>query len=265
MANINATVINCFSACGHVVYLYEISHSLCNEPRYIFIDKVLTPKERDNGYDFEFNQAYISEVYDSKEEAESKFNKLRYAYLFDAHAMIPEDDEYKNLTVVLIRSDLCEKYMDSIMDKIVTITDITATDNSIFKDFESGFYADFNLKFKINDIEFTAEAYTRYEECANGENPCINIVVHKDGTNSAFITDSFDLHIDHEHNAQSAVRSSNNVFATDIGNIDPGIKDEFNFSIPKELDINLTSLGRFLVNRVYQEINDIISKVEQKA
>lgn len=265
MANTNATVINCFSACGHVVYLYELSHPLCNKPRYIFIDKVLTPKEKDNGYDFEFNQTYISEVYDSKEEAESKFNKLRYAYLFDAHAMIPEDDEYKNLTVVLIRSDLCEKYMDSIMDKIVTITDVTATDNSIFKDFESGFYADFNLKFKINDIEFTAEAYTRYGECANGENPCINIVVHKDGTDSAFITDSFDLYINHEHNAQSAVRSSNNVFATDIGNIDPDIKDEFNFSIPKELDINLTSLGRFLVNRVYQEINGIISKVEQKA
>lgn len=40
MANTNATVINCFSACGHVVYLYEISHPLCNEPRYIFIDKV---------------------------------------------------------------------------------------------------------------------------------------------------------------------------------------------------------------------------------
>lgn len=90
MANTNATVINCFSACGHVVYLYEISHPLCNEPRYIFIDKVLTPKEKDNGYDFEFNQTYISEVYDSKEEAESKFNKLRYAYLFDAHAMIPD-------------------------------------------------------------------------------------------------------------------------------------------------------------------------------
>lgn len=29
--------------------------------------------------------------------------------------------------------------------------------------------------------------------------------------------------------------------------------------------VNLTSLGRFLVNRVYKEINDIISKVEQKA
>lgn len=253
MANTNATVINCFSACGHVVYLYELSHPLCNEPRYVFTDEVLIPKEKDNGYDFEFNQTYISEVYDSKEEAESKFNKLEYAYLFDAHAMIPEDDEYKNLTVVPIRSDLSEKYMDSIMDKIVTITDVTATDNSIFKDFEYGFYADFNLKFKINNIEFTAEAYTRYGECANGENPCINIVVHKGETDSAFITDSFDLYIDHEHNAQSVVRSNNSVFASDIGND----------SIPKELDINLISLGRFLVNKVYQEINDIISKVEQ--
>lgn len=264
MANTNANVINCFSACGHVVYLYELTHHLYAEPRYVFTDEVLTPKEKDDGYDFEFNMSYISKVYDNKEDAESKFNELEYAYLFDAHAMIPEDDEYKNLTVVLIRSDLCEKYMDSIMDKIVTITDVTATDNSIFKDFESGFYADFNLKFKINDIEFTAEAYTRYGECANGENPCINIVVHKDGTDSAFITDSFDLYIDHEHNAQSAVRSSNNVFATDIGNIDPDIKDKFNFSIPKELDINLNSLGRFLANRVYKEINDILKAIEDQ-
>ena len=267
MANTNANIINYFSAFGHIAYLYEITHPLCTEPRYVFTDEVLTPKEKEDGYDFEFNLAYISKVYDNKEEAESKFNELEYAYLFNAHVMIPEDDEYKNLTVVPIRSDLCEKYMDSIMDKIVTITDITATDNSIFKDFEYGFYADFNLKFKINNIEFTAEAYTRYGECADNENSCINIIVHKGETNSAFITDSFDIDIDNEHNnAQSVVESNNSVFASDIGNISiPDIKDEFNYSIPKELDINLTSLGRFLVNRVYQEINNIISKVEQKA
>ena len=251
MANTNATVINCFSACGHVVYLYELTHHLYTEPRYVFTDEVLTPKEKDDGYDFEFNMSYISEVYDSKEEAESKFNKLRYAYLFDAHAMFP--DECKNIIVIPIRSDLNEKYMDSIIDKIVTITNITATDNSIFKDFESGFYVDFDMKFKINNIEFTAKAYARYGECANSENPCINIVVYKGETDSAFISDSFDLYIDHEHNAQSVVRSNNTVFATDIGDS----------NISKELDINLISLGRFLVNKVYQEINDIISKVEQ--
>ena len=123
------------------------------------------------------------------------------------------------------------------------------------------------MKFKINNIEFTAKAYARYGECANSENPCINIVVYKGETDSAFITDSFDIDIDNEHNnAQSVVKSNNSVFASDIGNISiPDIKDEFNYSIPKELDINLTSLGRFLVNRVYQEINNIISKVEQKA
>ena len=253
MANTNANIINYFSACGHVVYLYELTHHLYTEPRYVFTDEVLTPKEKEDGYDFEFNLAYISKVYDNKEEAESKFNNLKCAYLFDAHDMIHEDDEYKNLTAFSISSDLCEKYMDSIIDKIVTITNITATDNSIFKDFESGFYVDFDMKFKINNIEFTAKAYARYGECANSENPCINIVVYKGETDSAFISDSFDLYIDHEHNAQSVVRSNNTVFTTDIGDS----------NISKELDINLVSLGRFLVNRVYQEINDIISKVEQ--
>ena len=251
MANVN--IIDYFLHFGHIVYLYELTHHLYAEPRYVFIDEVLTPKEKDDVYDFEFNQTYISEVYDSKEEAESKFSNLKCAYLFDAHDMIHEDDEYKNLTAVPISSDLCEKYMDSIIDKIVTITNITATDNSIFKDFESGFYVDFDMKFKINNIEFTAKAYARYGECANSENPCINIVVYKGETDSAFISDSFDLYIDHEHNAQSAVRSNNTVFATNIGDS----------NISKELDINLVSLGRFLVNKVYQEINDIISKVEQ--
>ena len=253
MANVN--IIDYFLHFGHIVYLYELTHPLYTEPRYVFIDEVLTPKEKDDVYDFEFNMIYISKVYDNKEEAESKFNNLKCAYLFDAHDMIPEDDEYKNLTAVPISSDLCEKYMDSIIDKIVTITNITATDNSIFKDFESGFYVDFDMKFKINNIEFTAKAYARYGECANSENPCINIVVYKGETDSAFISDSFDLYIDHEHNAQSVVRSNNTVFATDIGDS----------NISKELDINLISLGRFLVNKVYQEINDIISKVEQKA
>lgn len=251
MANVN--IIDYFLHFGHIVYLYELTHPLYAEPRYVFIDEVLTTKEKDDVYDFEFNMIYISKVYDNKEDAESKFSNLKCAYLFDAHDMIPEDDEYNNLTAVPISSDLCEKYMDSIIDKIVTITNITATDNSIFKDFESGFYVDFDIKFKINNIEFTAKAYARYGECANSENPCINIVIYKGETDSAFISDSFDLYIDHEHNAQSVVRSNNTVFATDIGDS----------NISKELDINLVSLGRFLVNKVYQEINDIISKVEQ--
>lgn len=265
MANTNATVINCFSACGHVVYLYEISHPLCNEPRYIFIDKVLTPKEKDNGYDFEFNQTYISEVYDSKEEAESKFNKLRYAYLFDAHAMIPEDDEYKNLTVVLIRSDLCEKYMDSIMDKIVTITNIYVDDKSSFNDFECGFSIEIDLKFKINDIEFTAEAYAEYGDYVDGQDPNVNIIIYKDEKVAAFITDTFSLYINHDHGEKSIVKSDNSIFATDVGASDNDNILMYKYSIPETLNINLTSLGRFLVNRVYQEINGIISKVEQKA
>ena len=182
--------------------------------------------------------------------------------------MIPEDDEYKNLTVIPLRSDLYEKYMDSIMDKIVTITDILISNKSSFNDFESGFAIDFDLKFKINDIEFTAEAYTRYGDYADGEDPCIDIVVYKDKTNSAFITDSFDLHIDDDpgYSTQADIRSNDSVVATDIGNVSiADIKDEFNYSIPKELGINLTSFGRFLVNRVYQEINDILNTKEQQA
>ncbi len=269
MADTNANIVNYFSAFGHIAYLYELTHPLYTEPRYVFTDEVLTPKEKDDGYDFEFNLTYISKVYDNKEEAESKFDKLRYAYLFDAHAMIPEDDEYKEiLTVVPLRSDLCEKYMDSIIDKIVTITDILISSKSNFNDFESGFAINFDLKFKINDIEFTAEAYTRYGDYADGEDPCIDIVVYKDKTNSAFITDSFDLHIDDDpgYSTQADIRSNDSVVATDIGNVSiADIKDEFNYSIPKELGINLTSFGRFLVNRVYQEINDILNTKEQQA
>ena len=262
MANTNATVINCFSACGHVVYLYELTHHLYTEPRYVFTDEVLTPKEKDDGYDFEFNLSYISEVYDSKEEAESKFNKLRYAYLFDAHAMIPEDDEYKNLTAVPINSDLCEKYMDSIMDKIVEITSIVRTDMCSLNDYEAGFSIEFDLKFKIDGIEFNAKAYTIYGDYTNGKNPYINISIYKDKAFKTYVTDEFKLCYNKENiNFTTAkIKSDNNIIATDIWQIDDVIGSRY--SIPETLNINLTSLGRFLVNRVYQEINDIISKVE---
>lgn len=263
MANTNATVINRFSACGHVVYLYELTHPLCTEPRYVFTDEVLIPKEKEDGYDFEFNLTYISKVYDNKEEAKSKFSKLKYAYLFDAHAMIPEDDEYKNLTAVPIRSDLCEKYMDSIMDKIVTITNICVDGESSFNDFECGFSIEIDLKFKINDIEFTAEAYAEYGDYVDGQDPNVNIIIYKDEKVAAFITDTFNLYIKHEHGEKSIVKSDNSIFATDVGASDIDNMLIYKYSIPENLNINLTSLGRFLVNRVYKEINDIISKVEQ--
>lgn len=265
MANTNATIINHFSACGHVVYLYELTHPLCTEPRYAFTDEVLIPKEKEDGYDFEFNLTYISKVYDNKEEAKSKFSKLKYAYLFDAHAMIPEDDEYKNLTAVPIRSDLCEKYMDSIMDKIVEITSIVRTDMCSLNDYEAGFGIEFDLKFKIDGIEFNAEAYTRYGDYTDGENPYINISIHKDKVFTAYVTDEFNLCYNKEdiNFTKAKIKSDNNIIATDIGQIDDVIGSRY--SIPETLNINLTSLGRFLVNRVYQEINDIISKVEQKA
>lgn len=264
MANTNANVINCFSACGHVVYLYELTHPLYNEPRYVFTDEVLTPKEKEDGYDFEFNQSYISKVYDNKEEAESKFNELEYAYLFDAHAMFP--DECENIIVVPIRSDLNEKYMDSIMDKIVEITSIVRTDTYNLNDYEAGFYIEFNLKFKINGIEFTAEAYARYGDYTDGENPYINVSIYKDkALFTADVTDEFSLCYNKEDSnfTTAKIKSDNNIIATDIGQIDGVIGPRY--SIPENLNINLTSLGRFLVNRVYQEINDIISKVDQKA
>lgn len=260
MANTNVNIINYFSAFGHIAYLYEFTHPFYTEPRYVFTDEVLTPKEKDDGYDFEFNMTYISKVYDNKEEAESKFSKLKYAYLFDAHAMIPEDDEYKNLTVVPIRSDLCEKYMDSIMDKIVTITNIYVSKESNLNDFESGFYIWLDLKFKVNDIEFTAEAYAEYGDYADEQDSNANIIINKDKKVVAFINDTFNLYIDHEHGEKSIIKSDDNINATDTGASDMSIHK---YSIPENLNINLTSLGRFLVNRVYQEINDIISKVDQ--
>ena len=246
MSNTNDTVINCFSACGHVVYLYELTHHLYTEPRYVFTDEVLTPKEKDDGYDFEFNLSYISEVYDSKEEAESKFNKLRYAYLFDAHAMFPDE---------------CN--MDSIMDKIVEITSIVRTDVCSLNDYEAGFCIEFDLKFKIDGIEFNAEVYTRYGDYTDGENPYINISIYKDkALFTAYVTDEFNLCCNKEdiNFTTAKIKSDNNIIATDIGQIDDVIGSRY--SIPETLNINLTSLGRFLVNRVYQEINDIISKVE---
>ena len=256
MANTNATVINCFSACVHVVYLYELTHHLYTEPRYVFTDEVLTPKEKDDGYDFEFNMYYISEVYDSKEEAEFKFNKLIYAYFFDAHFMF--SDECKNIIVVPIRSDLNEKYMDSIMDKIVEITSIVRTDVCSLNDYEAGFSIEFDLKFKIDGIEFNAKAYTRYGDYTNGKNPYINISIYKDkALFTAYVTDEFNLCYNINFTT-AKIKSDNNIIAIDIGQIDDVIGSRY--GIPETLNINLTSLGRCLVNRAYQEINDIISK-----
>ena len=260
MANTNATVINYFSAFGHIVYLYELTHPLYHEPRYVFIDEVLTPKEKDDEYDFEFNQTYISEVYDSKEEAESKFNKLRYAYLFDAHAMFPDD--CKNVADIHIGSDVYEKYMDSIIDKIVTITNIYISKKSNLNDFESGFYIWLDLKFKINDIEFTAEAYAEYGDYADEQDPNTNIIINKDEKVVAYIYDTFNLYIDHEHGEKSIIKSDNNINATNMNTSDMSIY-KYSYSITENLNIDLTSLGRFLVNRVYQEINNLISKVDQ--
>lgn len=263
MADTNANIINYFSAFGHVAYLYELTHPLYTEPRYVFTDEVLTPKEKEDGYDFDFNLSYISKVYDNKEEAESKFDKLKYAYLFDAHAMIPEDDEYKNLTIIPIRSDLCEKYMDSIMDKIVTITNIVRTDNCSLNDYEAGFSIDFDLKFKIDDTEFTAEAYARYGDYVDGENPYINIIIYKDKEFTAHVTDNFNLYYGKDNYPTTPkIKSDNNIITTDLGQINDVTGPRY--SILENFNINLTSLGRFLVNRVYQEIDDIISKVDQK-
>lgn len=254
MANVN--IINYFLHFGHIVYLYELTHPLYAEPRYVFIDEILTPKEKDDVYDFEFNMIYISKVYDNKEEAESKFSNLKCAYLFNAHAMFPDD--CKDMPDIRIRSDVYEKYMDSIIDKIVIITSICVSNKSNLNDFESGFSIDLNLKFKINGIKFTAEAYTVYGDCTDGRDPNVNIIIYKDKNIVAFVDDTFSLCND--HGEKSIIKSNNDIDATDIGGSESIHKS---YSIIENLNINLTSLGRFLVNRVYQEINDIISKVDQ--
>ena len=78
----------------------------------------------------------------------------------------------------------------------------------------------------------------------------------------AYVTDEFNLCYNINFTT-AKIKSDNNIIATDIWQIDDVIGSRY--SIPETLNINLTSLGRFLVNRVYQEINNIISKVEQKA
>ena len=120
-----------------------------------------------------------------------------------------------------------------------------------------------DLKFKIDGIEFNAEAYTRYGDYTDGENPYINISIYKGKAFTAYVTDEFNLCYNKEdiNFTTAKIKSDNNIIATDIGQIDDVIGSRY--GIPETLNINLTSLGRFLVNRVYQEINDIISKVEQ--
>lgn len=260
---INSKVIDSFGACGHYLQLHEINSPLYKNPKFIFTDEMVVPKEKENGdYELDLALAYISKAYDSKEEAESSFSNLCLCYSMDANILAPDMNE--NSTVVPIRSDLGEKYMDSIMDGIVTITDITRTDKCNLNDYEAGFGIDFDLKFKINDNEFNAEVYTRYGDYTDGENPYINIsIFNKDGSFSAYITDEFDLYYDKEDGylTTAEIKSSNNIIATDLGQINDVIGPRY--SIPENLNINLTSLGRYLVNRIYKEINDILNTIEQ--
>ena len=90
---------------------------------------------------------------------------------------------------------------------------------------------------------------------------CSDVSIYKDKAFTAYVTDEFNLCYNTNFTT-AKIKSDNNIIATDIWQIDDVIGSRY--SIPETLNINLTSLGRFLVNRVYQEINDIISKVEQK-
>ena len=260
--NINSKIIDSFGGCGHYLQLHEINFPLYKNPKFIFTDEMVVPKEKENGdYELDLALAYISKAYDSKEEAESSFSNLRLCYAMDANILIPDNEE-DNICVP-IRSRLGEKYMDSIMDGIVTITNITRTDKCNLNDYEAGFGIDFDLKFKINDTEFTAETYTVYGDYTDGENPNISITIYKGKTISAFITDGFDLYYDREDGylTTAEIKSSNNIVATDIGQIDDVIGPRY--SIPENFNINLTSLGRYLVNRIYKEIDDILNTIEQ--
>lgn len=260
--DINSKIIDSFGGCGHYLQLHEINFPLYKNPKFIFTDEMVVPKEKENGdYELDLALAYISKAYDSKEEAESSFSNLRLCYAMDANILIPDNEE-DNICVP-IRSSLGEKYMDSIMDGIATITDITRADNCSLNDYEAGFGIDFDLKFKINDTEFIAEAYAVYGDYTDGENPNISITIYKDKIISAFITDEFDLYYDKEDGYLTTVeiKSSNNIIATDIGQINDVIGPRY--SIPENFNINLTSLGRYLVNRIYKEINDILNTIEQ--
>lgn len=260
--DITSKIIDSFGGCGHYLQLHEINFPLYKNPKFIFTDEMVVPKEKENGdYELDLALAYISKAYDSKEEAESSFSNLRLCYAMDANILIPYNEE--DNIYVPIRSSLGEKYMDSIMDGIVTITDITRTDKCNLNDYEAGFDIDFDIKFKINDTEFTAEVYVLYGDYTDGENPNISITINKDKTISAFITDEFDLCYDKEDGYLTTVeiKSSNNIIATDIGQINDVIGPRY--SIPENFSINLTSLGRYLVNRIYKEINDILNTIEQ--
>lgn len=264
MTNANIINIKQFSDCGHVVFLYEITHPFYSEPRYVFIDEVLIPKEKDNGYDFEFNASYISKVYDDKDKAESAFTKLAYAYLTAGHCIM-SNDEYEDATAIPVSSDLYEKYMDSIIDKIVTITDISVINKDNLNDFGSGFFIAFNLKFKINGIKFTAEAYVAYGDYANGKDDNVSIIIAREEKVDrivACIDNTFSLYDDNddEDEEKFIVEGDNNITTIDMCAYSTAIK----YGIPS-LGVNLKSLGKFITNRIYKEINDIISKVDQKA
>jgi len=259
--DINSKIIDSFGGCGHYLQLHEINFPLCKNSKFIFTDEMVVPKEEENGdYELDLALAYISKAYDSKEEAESSFSNLRLCYAIDANTLIDNNDTDEN-NIVPIRSSLGEKYMDSIMDEIVTITDITRTDDCNLNSYEAGFDIDFNIKFKINDTEFTAEVYTIYGDYTDGENPNISITIYKDKIISAFITDEFDLYYDKENGYLTAakIKSNNNIIATYIGDD----KLLVGYSIPENFNINLTSLGRYFVNRIYKEVNGMLNTVEQ--
>lgn len=154
--NINSKIIDSFGGCGHYLQLHEINFPLYKNPKFIFTDEMVVPKEKENGdYELDLALAYISKAYDSKEEAESSFSNLKLCYAMDANILIPDNEEDEN-NIVPIRSSLGEKYMDSIMDGIAVITDITRTDDECnLNDYEAGFDIDFNIKFKINDTELS--------------------------------------------------------------------------------------------------------------
>lgn len=263
MDNITSKIIDSFGGCGHYLQLHEINFPLYKNPKFIFTDEMVVPKEKENGdYELHTELAYISKAYNSKEEAESNFAKLRLCYAMDINTIISDEDN--DSICVPIRSVLGEKYMDSIMDGIVEITDITRTDKSNIVDYESGFTIDFNLEFKINGIYFTAEACTAYGDYTDGENPYISIfIANKDESYSAYIADEFNICYSKEDGyfTTAEIKSSNGIITTDLGQIDDIIGHRY--SIPEKLNINLTSLGRFLVNRVYKEIEEILNSTNQ--
>lgn len=261
--DLNIEVIDYFAVAGHAIRLFEITHPDYGNPRYIFTDEALAPIEfvrgdGNIGYELDTKVVYTSKPYTDKNEAIDVFENFYTIYMDNGYPL-PSEDEVPDID---FNSNIGEKYMDSIIDSLVTITDAIRTDHCNLNDFEAGFSIDLDIYFNINGVEFVANTCARYGEDIDGETPYVNVIIRKNGTEVSFITDNFDLQFDHEdgYYTTAEIKSSNNVIATDFSSILPAT-GEIRYNILAEHNINLKSLGKFILNRVYKEIDIVLNDI----